>query len=101
MASLMRPLPAVYRAASVFAFPSLAEGFGMPAAEAMATGVPVVASDIPPVREVVGSAAALVEPRDAAAWAAALRALLAAVATGQALPSAPPAIPAAVGRTPR
>ena len=68
-------LPAVYRAASVFAFPSLAEGYGLPVLEAMAAGVPVVASDIPALAEVAGSGALLVPPRDVAGWASALAAV--------------------------
>ena len=69
-------LPAVYRAASVFAFPSLAEGYGLPVLEAMAAGVPVVASDIPALAEVAGSGALLVPPRDVAGWASALAAVV-------------------------
>jgi glycosyltransferase involved in cell wall biosynthesis len=63
--------------ATLLAFPSLYEGFGLPPLEAMASGTPVVASDIPAVREVVGSHARLVPPQDAAALATALQDLLA------------------------
>jgi glycosyltransferase involved in cell wall biosynthesis len=70
-------LPAVYRAASVFAFPSLAEGYGLPVLEAMASGVPVVASDIPVLAEVAAGGAVLVPPRDVGGWSAALSGVLA------------------------
>ena len=70
-------LPAVYRAALVFAFPSLAEGYGLPVLEAMASGVPVVASDIPALAEVTGPGAVLVAPRDVAGWVSALTAIIA------------------------
>jgi len=70
-------LPAVYRAASVFAFPSLAEGYGLPVLEAMAAGVPVVASDIPVLAEVAGQAAMPVPPLDVPGWAKALGTVLA------------------------
>jgi glycosyltransferase involved in cell wall biosynthesis len=71
-----RWLPAVYCAASVFALPSLAEGFGIPVLEAMACGVPVVSSDIPPLAEVTRGAALLVDPRDVSGWATVLGAAL-------------------------
>jgi glycosyltransferase involved in cell wall biosynthesis len=70
-------LQALYAGAAVFAFPSLHEGFGLPVLEAMSAGVPVVASDIPPVREVAGDAAVLVAPGNADAWAEALSEVLA------------------------
>ncbi len=69
-------LPAVYRAASVFAFPSLAEGYGLPVLEAIAAGVPVVTSDIPVLAEVAGAAAVRVSPGDAAGWAGTITSIL-------------------------
>ncbi len=54
----------LYNHARVFVFPSLYEGFGLPPLEAMACGVPVIISDIPPLREVAGDAAAVFNPRD-------------------------------------
>ena len=70
-------LAGVYRGAAAFAFPSLAEGYGMPVLEAMAAGVPVVASAIPVLEEVSAGAALLVPPDDPAAWARALNRVLA------------------------
>jgi glycosyltransferase involved in cell wall biosynthesis len=51
-----------YRRAAIFAFPSLDEGFGMPVLEAMAAGIPVIASNRSAVPEVAGEAAWLVNP---------------------------------------
>ena len=65
-------LPALYRAARVFAFPSLYEGFGLPPLEAMACGVPVVASNASSLPEVVGDAGLLVNPLDVDGLAGAL-----------------------------
>ncbi len=55
-------LSALYRRASVFAFPSLDEGFGMPVLEAMAAGAAVLTSDRSALPEVAGDAALLVDP---------------------------------------
>jgi alpha-1,3-rhamnosyl/mannosyltransferase len=57
-------LPRLYRGASVFVYPSLYEGFGMPVLEAMASGVPVVASSHPSLDEACGDAALRADPRD-------------------------------------
>lgn len=62
--------------AALLAFPSLYEGFGLPPLEAFAAGVPVVASDIPVVREVTGSLATLVPVGEGPALAGALAATL-------------------------
>ena len=69
-------LPFVYAGAALFVFPSLLEGFGFPPLEAMATGVPVVASDTSSLRENLAGAATLVPPGDAQQLAAAMRLLL-------------------------
>jgi glycosyltransferase involved in cell wall biosynthesis len=68
--------PSLYRLASVFAYPSLYEGFGLGPLEAMACGTPVVANDIPSISEVVADGAYLVPENDARAMAGAIIALL-------------------------
>jgi glycosyltransferase involved in cell wall biosynthesis len=65
-----------YAAADVAVFLSEYEGFGLPALEAAARGVPLVVADRPALSEVAGPAAQLVEPRDASALADAVRRLL-------------------------
>lgn len=69
-------LPALYSAATVFAFPSLYEGFGLPVLEAMACGVPVVTSNVSSLPEVAGDAALLIDPLDSEALSDALRRVL-------------------------
>lgn len=57
-------MPLLYAGATFFAFPSLYEGFGMPAVEAMACGTPVLVSDRGSLPEVVGNAGEIVDPYD-------------------------------------
>lgn len=57
-------LPTLYNLASLFAYPSLYEGFGYPVLEAMACGVPVITSNRASLPEVAGDAAILVDPQD-------------------------------------
>jgi len=69
-------LPWWYRAAAVFVYPSLYEGFGLPVLEAMASGTAVITSNTSSLPEVVGDAALSVDPTDVDALAAALVRLL-------------------------
>lgn len=69
-------LSVFYQAATVFAFPSLSEGFGLAPLEAMACGTPVIASDLPALVEAVGDAAELVNPDNVFDIARGLRTLL-------------------------
>jgi glycosyltransferase involved in cell wall biosynthesis len=66
-------LCALYSTCRLFIYPSLYEGFGLPPLEAMACGAPVLASRIPSISEVVGSAAHLVSPDSSKEFAAAMR----------------------------
>jgi glycosyltransferase involved in cell wall biosynthesis len=66
-------LAGLYRDATLLCMPSFGEGFGLPVLEAMAAGLPVVASDLPAIREVAGDAAVLVAPGDVDALAGAIR----------------------------
>lgn len=61
-------LPPLYNTASLFVFPSLYEGFGLPLLEAMACGTPVISSNTSSLPEVAGDAAVQISPHDEAAW---------------------------------
>jgi glycosyltransferase involved in cell wall biosynthesis len=81
--SIVRPgrlsdgeIDALYSRAEALVFPSLYEGFGIPPLEAMNAGCAVIASDIPPLREVCGDAAVYADPRDVSAIAGAMSAVL-------------------------
>lgn len=69
-------LAALYRLASVFVFPSLYEGFGLPPLEAMASGTPVITSNVSSLPEVVGDAALMIDPYEPEAIADAMQRVL-------------------------
>jgi glycosyltransferase involved in cell wall biosynthesis len=71
-----KTLASLYRLASVFVFPSLYEGFGLPPLEAMAAGTPVITSNVSSLPEVVGDAALLIDPYEPDEIAAAMRRVL-------------------------
>jgi glycosyltransferase involved in cell wall biosynthesis len=70
-------LDRLYRSALALVLPSTYEGFGFTPLEAMARGCPVLASDIPALREVSGSGALLLPPGNEEAWAGAIRRVVA------------------------
>ena len=65
-----------YAGASLFLYPSLYEGFGLPVIEAMQVGTPVIAADTASLPEVAGTAAVLLDPHDTVAWSDAMARLL-------------------------
>jgi len=69
-------LAAVYRRSALLVMPSEREGFGLPLLESLACGTPVVASDIPALREVGGEAVTYCAVGEVESWAAAIGALL-------------------------
>lgn len=69
-------LPALYRGAALFVFPSHYEGFGLPVLEAMASGTPVLCSTAAALTELCGGAAHHVGPEDGPGWRQALQELL-------------------------
>ncbi len=69
-------LPWWYRAATLFVFPSLFEGFGLPVLEAMACGAPTITSNVSSLPEVAGDAAILVDPHDKEGLVSAMQRLL-------------------------
>jgi len=69
-------LPVIYAGAALFVYPSIYEGFGLPPLEAMASGVPVVASNRASLPEIVGNAGVLIDPEDIDSLAQVIESLL-------------------------
>jgi glycosyltransferase involved in cell wall biosynthesis len=72
-----KDLPLFYAGARAFVLPSIYEGFGLPALEAMASGTPVISSSAGSLREVVGDAGILIDPTDVDRWVEAIERVLA------------------------
>jgi glycosyltransferase involved in cell wall biosynthesis len=83
-------LLALYRAADVFVYPSLYEGFGIPPLEALACGIPVTCSSASSLPEIVGEAALLFDPEDVEAMAFSIERLLSDAGLAQTLREAGP-----------
>lgn len=81
-------LVALYQEATVFLFPSRYEGFGLPPLEAMAAGLPVIASDRASIPEVVGAAGLILSPDSVLEWQRAVESLCTDAARRQALSTA-------------
>lgn len=65
-------LASLIKGARALLFPSFAEGYGLPLAEAMALGAPAIAADLPAFREIAGERVELIDPLDGPAWEAAI-----------------------------
>jgi glycosyltransferase involved in cell wall biosynthesis len=83
-----KDLPALYREAGIFIYPSLFEGFGIPPIEAMACGCPVISSAAGSLGEVLGNAAEIIPPENVSAIAFAMKDLVSDVAKRKRLISA-------------
>ena len=70
-----KDLPLWYASALAFVYPSKYEGFGLPVIEAMATGTPVITSNVSSLPEVAGDAAILIPPDDIDSWASSMSAI--------------------------